>query len=648
MPGEVLIAILILLPFATGLVGLAVRDGSVRRPLIIVPLLVLIGASFMLLFSVLDQGPIIFSPSSVWDVLALIGDFALVAYFLYVGYVRKNTLIGGLGLLQLILLTYLRFGVLPAGFAVERAFYVDLLAVIMALVISVVGALIAIYAIDYMRHHEEHLKPAKTRQPVFFLFLIGLLGAMNGLVFANDLLLLFFFWEITTLCCFQLIGHDLTDEARVSAERALWMNMVGGVSFLAGMILCFQATGTLLVDEVLKFGVVGPAVLLPLALFCFTGFTKAAQVPWQSWLLGAMVAPTPVSALLHSSTMVKAGVYLVLRLAPGYEGTQLSVAIAIFGAFVFMVTAMVAISQRVSKRVLAYSTISNLGLIVCCAGINTNLAIAAAILMIIFHAISKGMLFMAVGIIEQQIGSRDIEDMEGLLARLPVISGTAIIGMISMLFMPFGVVVAKWAGIEAAAVPNSPWFSLIVTMLVIGSAASLVFWTKWIGRMMSHFDFGKAAPSPAERRDFLAYGTVTLLIAAVVVLSVFIGPLVAQLINPAEVGMGYKEAFDTVGSSLKSGFGLLMPLPLFLSVIVALVVPLLLIKVRREEFRPVYLCGANVESDAAAFSSVAEAVVPAATGGLYWEKAFGEKALNTWINVAGVVLLALLFAGVIM
>ncbi len=184
-------------------------------------------------------------------------------------------------------------------------------------------------------------------------------------------------------------------------------------------------------------------MLVGKGLICFAGFTKAAQVPFQSWLLGAMVAPTPVSALLHSSTMVKAGVYVVLRMAPAYAGSFVSDGVALCGAFTFLACAALAIGQSNGKKILAYSTISNLGLIIACAGINTPAATAAAIFLIIFHAVSKALLFLCVGTIEQRIGSRDIEDMRGLAARMPQTAWITITGILTMLLPPFGVLMAS-------------------------------------------------------------------------------------------------------------------------------------------------------------------------------------------------------------
>jgi|Deesub1362A_J573_1020465.scaffolds.fasta_scaffold00347_16 ech hydrogenase subunit A len=648
MAGDTLIAILILLPMATAAAGLAVKD-QLRRPLIIIPSAVLIAASLMLLFQVLEHGPLTFTPAPAWGSVILVLELALLAYFVYLGVVRRHVLVLGLGGLQFALFCLFKFAWLPSGFKAQPALHVDLLAVVLGLVISVVGALIVIYGLNYMDNHERHLKLSATRQHIFFFFLVGFLGAMNGVVFANSLLWLFFFWEITTLCCYHLIRHDLTAEAEQSALRALWMNLFGGVALLTGMTLTYQVSGTLSLLDLTGFGPVGPVLLLPLALFCVAGFTKAAQVPFQSWLLGAMVAPTPVSALLHSATMVKAGVYLVLRLAPAYEGTYLSALLAVFGAFVFMVASLLAISQRISKRVLAYSTIASLGLVVCLAGINTGLAIAAAVALIIFHAVTKGLLFLVVGIMEQGIHSRDIEDMEGLITRLPVISGLAILGMIVMLFVPFGVLFTKWASIQAAATPFSDLYPLAVVFLALGSAAGMVFWVRWIGRLISNVsaaDAPPAEPRPEPWRS-VSYLVVFSLLAGAVALSALAAPLVSSLINPTVAAMGYSPALDTAGWHLATPYGFFSPWVLFIIIALALLLPVLLVRIRPEEVQPVYLCGENQPATGPTFRSIADQATPAQTGGIYWTRTFGEQSLNTWVNGAGIVLLAALIVGVI-
>lgn len=651
MTEQVLLSVAILSPIFFGVVCLLAKNHRFRALIILISALVLTINSLFLLNFVLEKGAFSVSLPAGWDTAIMIGEYIMMAYFFYIGFRYRHFLILSLMLVQAIFFSLFEFAWHGEGLAVEPVLHIDLLSVIMCLIISIIGSLICVYGINYMRDHEEHLKLARTKQHWFFFYMVMFLGAMNGVVFANNLLWLYFFWEVTTLCCFQLILHDLTPEAKESALRALWMNLIGACTCVGAVILSANYVGSILVQDILEAGAPGVLMLLPMALLCITAFTKAAQVPWQSWLLGAMVAPTPVSALLHSSTMVKAGVYLVVRLAPGFEGTYLSTAIAVFGAFVFAATAFLALSQTSAKRLLAYSTVGNLGLIIALAGINTPLAVNAAIALIIFHAISKGLMFLTVGVIEHHIWSRDIEDMEGLTGRLPVISWVAIAGMISMALMPFGVLVSKWAGLEAISSAVSPqflgsaWMPLVLAFVVLGSVASTVFWVKWIGRLLAQAP--RAEGPKVERMGVFYYSTVILLILGAVALSVTMAPLVRELVAPAGEMMGYAVPFTFEGWHLWTAFGLFAPWPLSILVALGLILPFLVIRVREEELRPVYLSGEHVGISELKFRTVGDEAVELQTGGFYVQRILGEPVLNRWVNLVGVTISLILFAVVL-
>ena len=412
-------------------------------------------------------------------------DFALLLAILYIASRMRHKLCAMLAVAQLLGMAYLDFALLDGP--APAMFKADALSLVMVLVISFVGGIVCMYALGYMKEHEDHLRLTVSRQPRFFFIVLLFLGAMNGLVLCDSLPWIFFFWEVTTLCSFLLISHDGTREARANALRALWMNMLGGLAFVAAMLFTQKALGTLSVERIIE--VMGDpaahtaATLLPLAFLAFAGFTKAAQLPFQSWLCGAMVAPTPVSALLHSSTMVKAGVYLVLRISPALAGTMLAGVIALMGAFTFVATSALACGQSNGKKVLAYSTIANLGLIIACAGIGTPAAVAAGVLLIIFHAVSKGLLFLCVGAVEQQIGSRDIEDMRGLYRVMPRTAIIMMIGMMTMMLPPFGALLAKWMAMEAAAAAPA-FMPVLVTLIAFGSALAVLFWARWAGLVL--------------------------------------------------------------------------------------------------------------------------------------------------------------------
>jgi ech hydrogenase subunit A len=652
---SILVGLAILFPIITGLICLPIKNHRARGGIVSLTSVVIIISSIFFL----RQGsfPIEYSPAPTWDSVILVFNYVILAFFIFVairdiaqrGISRHNILTIALTLAAGIPLAIFEFSWVPhTPLEVIPALYIDHLSIIMCLTISIIGSLICVYAIRYMKDHEEHRmhlgELKETTQPRFFFFMLMFLGAMNGLVFANNLLWLGFFWEMTTLACWGLIRHDGTPIAITNAFRALWMCLIGSVGFsLAIMFLWNGSSDSISLMEVISNGAsAGPVFLLPFALLCLAGFTKAAQLPFQSWLLGAMVAPTPVSALLHSSTMVNAGVYLVLRIAPGFQGTHLSTLIAIYGGAVFLATAILAISQSEAKRVLAYSTIGNLGLIILCAGINTPLAIAVGTMLLIFHAISKGLLFLCVGAIEHHIWSRNIEDMEGVVRNLPLLTGITIAGMLSMLVAPFGVLITKWGAMEAAS-GIGVWSTLVLVLLMLGSGATTVFWAKWIGRFLCH----SPVPGSSKMEPFipLYHGILLMLITFAVAFSILIAPVYKSVVAPALTEAGYNAAlaFTTGAWFLKSPMGIFAAWPIFIIITLALLIPALATRAKPEAIRSSYMCGENVEIGVDEFVAVADERTGLKTGGFYIENILGEGNLNRFVVPVGIVLLVILF-----
>ena len=411
-------------------------------------------------------------------------------------------------------------------------FKIDNLSRIMLLVSCCVGAAILVFSIGYMHNHQKHApEGAGSLQRFYFVFL-SFLGLMIGLVVSNQLSFFSFFWEGTTLCSYALIGQDGGKARSENAVKALLINSFGGVLLVLGVLALKLQTGGETFNELFSRE---HATLLAAVLLAIAAFTKSALFPFQSWLLGAMVAPTPVSAMLHAATMVKAGVYLVMRLTPHYQDdTRVTMVIAFAGAITFLGGALLACTQSNGKRVLAYSTISNLGLVVACAGINSPLAYAAGLAIISFHAISKGLLFLCVGRIEQEIGSRDIEDMDGLLFKMPFTSIMILIGMLSMLLPPFGMLLSKWLAIEATM--RSPF---LLIFMVLGSALTVYFWCKWVGRIQ-HTGYHPELPQEAISRTM----KIALSLLAIMVLGT--GVTTMLILNKVFVPMA-EMVFDSKG-----------------------------------------------------------------------------------------------------
>lgn len=251
----------------------------------------------------------------------MIVEIGLCAYIIIVACRHRKWLAALFAIIQTPLIIWFEF-TKGHEIEVESNMYVDRLSIIMILIIGIIGTLIAVYALGYMKdfqHHEDE-KGNKDRRPWFFFVMFLFLGAMVGLVTSNNMIWMYFFWEITSLSSFWLIGYTKTEEATNNAFRALIMNLLGGLGFAAGIVILGTVCGTVEMSTMLLIGsVYSDLIAIPAAFFAFAGITKAAQMPFNSWLLGAMVAPTPTSALLHSSTMVKAGVFMVIKLARFWE-----------------------------------------------------------------------------------------------------------------------------------------------------------------------------------------------------------------------------------------------------------------------------------------------------------------------------------------
>ncbi|MDQ0315102.1 putative monovalent cation/H+ antiporter subunit A [Amorphus orientalis] len=329
--------------------------------------------------------------------------------------------------------------VLMAGYdwapslGIRYSMRIDGLSLVFALLITGIGTFIVIYSGGYLKGHAQ--------QGRFFSFILLFMGAMLGLVLADDLLALFVFWELTSITSFLLIGFDHTrSAARRAALQALVITGGGGLALLAGFLVLMVATGATSMSDVLAGGdmVRESGVYLPILLLVLGGaFAKSAQVPLHSWLPNAMEAPTPVSAYLHSATMVKAGVYLLMRMNPALGDTALwTTILPIFGGATFLTGMVLAVRNTDLKQILAYTTVASLGLLVLLTGIGTEAAIAGAVAYLIAHALFKGALFMVAGTIDHETGTREIGQLGGLAGKMPITFLAALVACVSMAGLP--------------------------------------------------------------------------------------------------------------------------------------------------------------------------------------------------------------------
>ena len=454
---------------------------------------------------------------------------------------------------------------------------VDGLAMLLCIIAAFVGGFICIYAVGYMKAYHEHHKEYKDRSGFFFSMLFLFLAAMFGLVLSENLVWMYFFWEVTSVVSFLLIGYTRTEEAVHNSFRALWMNLLGGFGFAIAIVYSAATSGTVQLTDVVTSGAAIPVVLL-----AFAALTKSAQMPFSSWLLGAMVAPTPSSALLHSATMVKAGVYLLIRLAPALAGTLGGMMVAFIGGFTFIVASMMAIAQNDGKKVLAFSTISNLGLIVACAGIGVEETVWAAVLLMIFHSVAKSMLFQAVGSIENSLGTRDIEAMHGLLLRLPKLTYIMGIGIAGMYLAPFGMLISKWVALKSFVDADN---YLLVLFLAYGSATTMLYWTKWLSKLISLHHTKEPVTDRTHRDQYLSmfvHAGATLLLCLVFpwVSSRIVDPIVRTL---------FGASHEVLSMNVLTTMAIMLVSVLFVPTLM-----FILTRTTHRDYVPIYMGGANV------------------------------------------------------
>lgn len=323
--------------------------------------------------------------------------------------------------------------------------YVDGLSLLFALLITGIGSLVVLYSIYYLQKGKEQLGN-------FYVYLLLFMGAMLGVVLSDHLIALYVFWELTSISSFLLIAYWYKrDRSRYGAQKSMLITMFGGLLMLGGFVALAIAGGTYNIRELMHTPLTEHPLFIPaLVLILFGAFTKSAQFPFYIWLPDAMEAPTPVSAYLHSATMVKAGIYLIARLTPIFAVSSVWVwTVALVGLVTLFWASFLASKQTDLKAILAYSTVSQLGLITSLLGVGglafhydwmeENLfmvAVLAAIFHLFNHATFKGSLFMVVGIVDHETGTRDIRRLGGLMTIMPITFTIALIGSLSMAGLP--------------------------------------------------------------------------------------------------------------------------------------------------------------------------------------------------------------------
>ncbi len=571
-----MIPLLIGIPAALAVLFQIIRNEKVRG------YIVYAGAGIIMLTTVIFIGTWIGDGAQTWmfypetemiDHLMTVGDIFLMCLIIYLSVKHGKVLPIILSVAQTALVIYTEF---TAEVAEGPHMMVDWLTILMCVIIAFIGGFICIYTVGYMKGYHHHHKEVKDRQPFFFSMLFLFLAAMFGLVLSQNLVWIYFFWEITSVISFLMIGYTQSDEAVNNSFCALWMNLLGGLGFAVAIALMAQLHGTLQLLEVVNIG-----ALLPLMCLSLAGMTKSAQLPFSTWLLGAMVAPTPSSALLHSATMVKAGVYLLIRISPALEGNLVGIIVSSIGGFTFIMASMMAIAQNDAKKVLAFSTISNLGLIVACSGIGVEETVWAAVFLMVFHAVSKSMLFQSVGATENTLGSRDIEDMHGLIIRVPKLAYIMGIGIAGMYLAPFGMLISKWLALKAFVDSGNV---ILVLCIAYGSATTMFYWTKWLAKLLC-YHIPRDTVKDVTRKD--EYISMSFHAIVMLLLCLFLPVVAITVVNPI-VRELFGNTHDVLSMSVLTTMAIML-----VSIFIVPVVMFFISRRSHQELVPIYMNGIN-------------------------------------------------------
>lgn len=418
-----------------------------------------------------------FSFNSLFHTLFIGADLVLLFYFLGQGILQRSKNVTLLALLQLFLFLIVLF--LPQGESASDI-VVDRLTLYMYLIVNIVGGSIIVYALKYIDAESF----SQRKKDLFIAMLFLFLGVMNFIVSFNNLELFFLLFETTTLFSYLLIRYRSDEISVANALRALWMNQIGGVAILIALLYSLFAYKTLYLDLLLQHS--GTSLMFVFLFLALAAFVKGASLPFESWLLGAMVAPTPVSAILHSATMVKIAPFLMLKLSAGFDAF-FSLVFVLLGSFVFFAASFMALGKDSFKEILGLSTIALLALMMALAALGTPEAIEAALYLMVFHALSKALLFLQAGILERELGLKYVKDIDGLMNYSPRLAFVIILGFASLTLPPFGAFAGKFLAIEslASVLKTQVLYTFALVFVALGSVLLTLLYFKVLSKVFA-------------------------------------------------------------------------------------------------------------------------------------------------------------------
>ena len=624
------ILFLIFFPMIIALILLVAKSDAARGAIVKIAALLIAACSIVVAVQYFKSGGEYFAVHYEAINYIMMGIEVLLAlYIVIVGIKHKKYLASLFAILQTPLMIVFEF-TKGHGVEVEYNMYVDRLSIIMILIIGIIGSLITVYALGYMKDFQHHHADQKDRRPWFFFVMFLFLGAMVGLVTSNNIIWMYFFWEITSLSSFWLIGFTKTGEAINNSFRALIMNLLGGLGFAVGIVILGSVFGTLEFSTMLAMGT-------RLRRYrCYTGcILRICGNHEGSADAVQQLAPRSDGrsyAYIGTAPFIndgKGGVFMIIKLAPVLGMSNFAgIMTMMVGGITFLLATFAAVSQSNAKRVLAYSTIANLGLIVTCGGIGTAEAVWAGIMLIIFHAVTKSLLFLCVGTAEHNIGSRDIEDMDGLFVRMPRLAMFMMIGIAGMFLAPFGMLISKWAAMTAFVGSGN---IVLVGIICFGSAVTAFYWIKWMGKLSAIVAGEKNIQENVHKEEWFVQGTLVFL----TILVCLIFPLISIYIL-----VPYLETvFGGLSAMIMSSDNMII-----MCIMVAFLVVLagLFFGKTKKKIVPIYLAGVN-EGDNRTYVGSMQKDIKFSLRNWHMEKYFGEKKMNL---IGGVLTVVMLIVGI--
>ncbi|MCU0403739.1 MAG: hypothetical protein MUE99_04260 [Chitinophagaceae bacterium] len=595
---------LFFLPLLVSLL-LLILPKNLVKPLVIVAAVAL-SAMSVIAFSNISGAQYITAPDYTNNIVFGL-DVLLLCFFGWVAIQRKSLWVGILSVVQLAGLIYLFFNL---SHTQSAQLMVDELSGFMFILINVISSIIAIFSLKYIE--QEDCSP--FRRKYFLSIIFWFIAAMNLVVSADNLEYFFLFFELTTLASYLLISFRKDEVSEKNAVTALWMNQIGGVALLSAIFyIHLNQLGDITFTNLLA-NAGQQAILLPLAFISIAALIKGAQMPFSKWLLGAMVAPTPVSALLHSSTMVKIAPFVILRLSPALKDTSLSMVIIGLTAFVFVAAALGALAQDNFKRILAHSTIALLALMIMMAALGTPTTTIAALVLILFHGISKSMLFLNAGILEKVFHMKETSDMDRLSETGPFTAMVMIIGFMSLLLPPFGAFIGKWLSIETLgsfAIESKLLGALTIVAVAFGGAILTLLYFKVIGVLINRS--GETDKISFEKTGMIYRATMYILLG-IITFSIFGLPwLLTQYFSPvSEATLQQAATVTSEGWNMLIGSVSLPIVPLAIAFLMlpATLLTAMFIRFKNVDRAKEYMCGEKVNYSFGSFYFSTEVATP--------------------------------------